>query len=98
MDLSTSVVAARSWRRADLPRYLKTDEVERLVRSCDLSTQVGRRDRAILLLLARLGLRATEVIAMTLDDVDWRAGEILGEILATAAYADPAFSKRQAVT
>lgn len=77
MDLSTSVVAARSWRHAGLPRYLAADDVERLVHSCDLSTPIGRRDHAILLLLARLGLRATEVVALTLDDVDWRAGEIL---------------------
>jgi site-specific recombinase XerD len=76
-DLSSSVLAARSWRHAALPRYLGTEDVERLVRSCDLSTPIGRRDHAILLLLARVGLRATEVVALCLDDVDWRAGEIL---------------------
>lgn len=77
MDLSASAIAARGFRHAGLPRYLAVDDVERLVRSCDLSTPIGRRDHAILLLLARLGLRATEVVALTLDDVDWRAGEIL---------------------
>jgi integrase/recombinase XerD len=76
-DLSTSVLTPRSWRHADLPRYLAPDDVERLVRSCDLSTPIGRRDHAILLLLARLGLRATEIVALSLDDVDWRTGEIL---------------------
>jgi site-specific recombinase XerD len=76
-DLSTSVLTARSWRHAALPRYLAPDDVERLVQSCDLSTAIGRRDHAILLLLARLGLRATEVVALGLDDVDWRAGEVL---------------------
>lgn len=76
-DLSTSVLTARSWRHAALPRYLAPDDVERLVQSCDVSTPIGRRDHAILLLLARLGLRATEVVALGLDDVDWRAGEIL---------------------
>jgi len=76
-DLSSSVLSPRSWRDASLPRYLPADDVERLVQSCDLSTRIGRRDHAILLLLARLGLRATEIIALCLDDIDWRAGEIL---------------------
>ena len=77
MDFSASVIAARSWRHAGLPRYLGADDVERLVNSCDLGTPIGRRDHAILLLLARLGLRAPEVLALTLDDLDWRAGELL---------------------
>ncbi len=77
MDLTTTAIGARSFREAGLPRYLAADEVERLVHSCDLGTPIGRRDHGILLLLARLGLRATEVVALTLDDVDWRAGEIL---------------------
>lgn len=76
-DLAGSVPAARSWKQADLPRYLPTDQVERLLESCDCTTSIGRRDHAILLLLARLGLRANEVVALTLDDIDWRAGEIL---------------------
>jgi site-specific recombinase XerC len=76
-DLASSVPAARSWALAALPRYLPSDQVERLLESCDRTTSVGRRDYAILLLLARLGLRATEVVALTLDDVDWRAGELL---------------------
>jgi integrase len=51
--------------------------VDRLVHSCDQGTRTGRRDHAILLLLARLGLRAGEVAALELDDVDWRQGELV---------------------
>lgn len=76
-DLASSVPTARSWALAALPRYIPSDQVERLLESCDQTTGVGRRDYAILLLLARLGLRATEVVALTLDDIDWRAGELL---------------------
>jgi site-specific recombinase XerD len=60
------------WRLSSLPRYLETPDVERVVNSCDLSKGHGLRDHAILLLLARLGLRAGDIVAMTLDDIDWR--------------------------
>ena len=73
-DLAGAVPTVASWRLAGVPRHLEADEVERVVQSCDRSTSVGRRDYAILLLLARLGLRASEVIALELDDIDWRAG------------------------
>jgi len=76
-DLASSVPAARSWTLAALPRYLPPDQVEQLLESCDRTTSIGRRDYAILLVLSRLGLRATEVVALTLDEVDWRAGEFL---------------------
>ena len=59
-----------------IPRSLKEHEVQSLVRSCDRTTVVGKRGYAVLCLLARLGLRAGEVAAMTLDDIDWRAGEL----------------------
>lgn len=63
-------------RLAGLPRSLTADEVALLLTSCDRCTAMGRRDQAVLLLLSRLGLRAGEVAALALDDVDWRAGEI----------------------
>ncbi|MDQ6805665.1 MAG: site-specific integrase [Actinomycetota bacterium] len=63
-------------RREDLPRGLPAGQVALLLASCDRTTTLGRRDFAILTLLARLGLRAGEVAAMQLGDVDWRAGEI----------------------
>lgn len=60
-----------------LPRSLEANEVERLLRACDRRAPTGRRDFAMLMLLARLGLRAGEVRALTLDDVDWRSGELM---------------------
>jgi integrase/recombinase XerD len=64
-------------RREDLPRALPAGQVKLLLDSCDRALPAGRRDYAILLLLSRLGLRRGEVAALSLDDVDWRAGEIV---------------------
>jgi integrase/recombinase XerD len=64
-------------RQEDLPRGLQSGQVRLLLDSCDRSTPVGLRDHAILLLLSRLGLRGGEVAGLELDDVDWRAGEIV---------------------
>jgi site-specific recombinase XerD len=58
-----------------LPRAISAEQVSRLLASCDRRRGSGRRDYAIVLLLVRLGLRGGEVVAMELDDVDWRAGE-----------------------
>jgi integrase/recombinase XerD len=63
-------------RRQRLPRGLDAQTVGALLASCDRRTAVGRRDYAILLLLVRLGLRSCEVAALTLEDLDWRAGEL----------------------
>ena len=57
-----------------MPKYISSEEVQRVLRACDRRTSIGRRDYAILLLLARLGLRAGEVVALQLDDIDWRSG------------------------
>jgi site-specific recombinase XerD len=76
-DLALSVPTIADWRLSTIPKYLVPDEVARVVSSCDRQTPTGRRDYAILLLLARLGLRAGEIVALQLDDIDWRAGEIL---------------------
>jgi site-specific recombinase XerD len=59
------------WRLSSLPRYLQPGDVERVIESCDRTTSVGCRDRAMLLLLARMGLRAGDVARLRLDDVDW---------------------------
>jgi integrase/recombinase XerD len=64
-------------RREDLPRGLPGEQVRLLLESCDRSTRIGCRDYVILLLLARLGLRCGEIAALTLEDVDWRAGELV---------------------
>jgi site-specific recombinase XerD len=75
-SLVGAVPTAANWTLSGLPKYLTGEQVTQLLACCDLSTAVGRRDRAILLLLARLGLRAGEVAALRLSDVDWRRGEI----------------------
>ena len=73
-DLAGAIPTVPQWRLAEVPKYLKPEDVERVVHACQRDTAVARRDRAIILLLARLGLRASEVIALELDDIDWRAG------------------------
>jgi integrase len=76
-DLAGAVPSVASWRLASLVKALDARSLARLVRSCDRRTRVGRRDFAILTLLSRLGLRAGEVAALQLSDIDWRAGEVL---------------------
>lgn len=75
--LASAVPAVAGRRGASLPRALPTAHVRLLLASCDRRRAVGRRDFAILTLLARLGLRAGEVAALELGDVDWRAGELV---------------------
>ena len=72
-----AVPSVADLRDRSLPRGLESAAVNRLLASCDRRRLVGRRDYAILLLLSRLGLRAGEVAAIRLDDVDWRRGELL---------------------
>ena len=74
--LAQAVPAVASWRLARLPRSLEPGQVAAMLASCDRRTPAGRRDFAMLTLLARLGLRAGEVAALMLDDIDWRAGQI----------------------
>ncbi|MDQ1422386.1 MAG: integrase/recombinase XerD [Acidimicrobiaceae bacterium] len=76
-DLARTLPGVACWRLSHLPRSLPPDQVERLLACCDRSTPGGERDYAILVLLARLGLRGGEVLAMTLDDLDWERGEIV---------------------
>lgn len=65
------------WRLAALPRYLSSTEVDQVLATCDLSTSSGARNYAILLLLTRMGLRAGDVAALCLEDIDWRQGTLL---------------------
>ena len=76
-NLAEAVPSVADWRLSTVPRYLVAEEIDRLLDACDQSTSTGRRDYAILVLLARLGLRAGEVVALELDDIDWRVGEIV---------------------
>jgi site-specific recombinase XerD len=75
--LAGAVPSAAGWSGAALPQGLAPGQVTALLASCDRSKPNGMRDYAILVLLARLGLRAAEVAALCLDDIDWRAGEIV---------------------
>jgi site-specific recombinase XerD len=75
-ELEPSVPSVAHWALSDVPKHLSADEVEKVLAACDRKTAVGRRNYAILLLLARLGLRAGEVLALTLDDIDWDRGTI----------------------
>ena len=76
-DLAGAVPSIRTWRFSGVPKFLKPEDVERVIDSCNQDLPIGRRDRALLLLIARLGLRASEVIALELEDIDWRAGVII---------------------
>jgi integrase/recombinase XerD len=76
VPLAGAVPAVASWRLAALPRGMAAAEVERLLAGCDRKTPVGRRDYAVLSLLARLGLRGAEAAGLQLGDIDWRAGEV----------------------
>jgi len=75
-DLSAAVPMVRTYRQSGVPAVLAPDELERVLAATDRSTTRGRRDYAILLLLARLGLRASEIVSLELCDFRWRAGEI----------------------
>jgi integrase/recombinase XerD len=76
LPLHGAVPPVAGWRMSPLPQGITPEAVRGLLESCDRKSARGRRDYAILLLLSRLGLRAGEVVAMVLDDLDWRAGEL----------------------
>jgi site-specific recombinase XerD len=74
--LDTVVPAYANWRLADMPRYLSAEQVNRLIAACDGEAIARRRDRAIVLLLARLGLRAGDVAQLRLADIEWQMGSL----------------------
>jgi len=76
LPLNDHVPGAPAWSRTQPPKWLGADDIEQVLNSCDLHSSIGQRDFAILLLLARLGLRAGEVVSLELDDIRWEAGEI----------------------
>ena len=75
-DLAGCVPTVPNWSLSTLPRFLPAATVERILECSDRTTSVGRRNHAILLLLARLGVRAGEVVGLSLDDIDWSTGQI----------------------
>lgn len=74
--LDDAIPTLAHWRLASLPRYLAVEDVERLIASWDRASSVDRRDRAILLLLARLGLRASDIVHLRPSDIDWKNASI----------------------
>jgi integrase/recombinase XerD len=76
LDLAAAVPIVANWSMPSIPRAIAGDQIRRLLASIDRSTAVGRRDYAILLLLARLGLRSGEVAFLELDDINWNAGQV----------------------
>ena len=75
--LAASVPTVATWRLSELPQFLEPGQVQQILQSCDRSSPCGRRDYAALLLLARLGLRAGEVVHLCLEDINWSGGEVL---------------------
>ena len=82
--LVTAVPSVASWQLTVLPQAISAADVIRLLKSCDRRRVIGRRDFAILNVLVRLGLRAGEVAALRLDDIDWRLGGVTVQARATA--------------
>lgn len=76
VDLAACVPTVPYWAKSTLPRFLPPGTVQRVLSRCDRRTTIGRRNYAILLLLARLGLRAGEVVTLNLEDIDWEAGQM----------------------
>ena len=76
-DLSQAALVVRGRRASLLPRGISNEDVRALLSCCDRRRPLGRRDYALLMLLLRLGLRRGEVARLTLDDIDWRAGELV---------------------
>lgn len=77
VDLAACVPTVANWQLASIPKYLSAEETRCLLEACDRNTSTGRRDYALMLLLVRLGLRASEVVALEIDDINWRAGEMM---------------------
>jgi integrase len=73
-DLSAAVLPVSGRRRSLLPQAISQTQAKALLRACDRRRAIGRRDYAVIVLLLRLGLRAGDVAALRLDDIDWRAG------------------------
>ena len=75
-DLVAAVPRIAEWRLSSLPRYISAEDIERLIAVCDPESPRGSRDRAVILLLARLGLRAGDVRDLLLTDIDWSQGRL----------------------
>lgn len=75
-DLDAAVPTIAEWKLSSLPKYITANELQQVITACDINTQQGVRDLAIILLLGRLGLRASDVMNMCIDDIDWQKGTL----------------------
>ena len=94
--LDNAVPTYAHWQLADMPRYLSAEQVNRLIAACDGATSARRRDRAIVLLLARLGLRAGDVAQLRLSDIEWQTGSlrVIGQVALRGPSAAAAGRRR----
>ena len=76
IDLAACVPVVRDYSFSTVPKFLPANSVEKILRRTDRSSPHGRRDHAILMLLARLGLRTCEIVRLELEDIDWEVGQI----------------------
>jgi site-specific recombinase XerD len=76
LDLVTAVPTVPNWSLSGIPQAITPDQLQAVFAHCPRNTSVGRRDYAILMLLARLGLRSSEIVALTLDSIDWESGSM----------------------
>jgi site-specific recombinase XerD len=70
--LDDAIPTIAMWRLATLPQYLPTDDIERIITACDPSIPLGARDQAIILLMARLGLRGSDIVGLRFTDINWQ--------------------------
>ena len=77
VDLSRAALGSTGRRRSTLPQGISRPDAKALLKSCDRRSSLGRRDYAVIITLLRLGLRRAEVAGLRLDDIDWRAGEVV---------------------
>ncbi len=75
-DLAAAVPTVANWSMASIPRAISVEHAQAALASCNRQSATGSRDYAILLLLARLGLRAGEIVALKLEDIDWHSGSL----------------------
>lgn len=73
-DLDKAVPTVANWSLSSIPKYITANEIEKVINSCDVRTSKGLRDRAIILLLSQIGLRAGDIVQMKLDHIDWQKG------------------------
>jgi integrase len=76
-DLALALPNVANWALSSLPKYIPAEAVQRVLDKCDRQTAIGRRDYALLLLLARLGMRGGEVLRLNLEDIDWQNASVV---------------------